>query len=180
MSRTLGRASLNRILLAMGRRGFRRSAQALMLCLACAPLLADCGGSAPRRDPAQEARAISEANAYCRHLSTLPPVSRRSQQQIGAIQARLASLGRAIRKTSAYLPAGRDLNEARAARRALYAEESRRTRAGLVTDSADLNRRFDRLQLRIYDDELALGLTCNGGIARAARERAHALAISAP
>jgi hypothetical protein len=171
---------LKAILVAMGRRGFRRSAGALMLCLACAPLLAGCGGSAPNSDPVQEAWVISEANAYCRHVSTLPPISRRSQQQIRTIQARFASLGRAIRKTAAYLPAGRNLNEARAARRALYAEESRRTKAGLVTDSTDFNRRFNRLQLRIYDDELALGLTCNGEIARAARERAHALARSAP
>jgi len=33
------------------------------------------------------------------------------------------------------------------------------------------NRRLDLLQVRIYHDELALGLTCNGEIARAARER---------
>jgi hypothetical protein len=160
---------------AMGRRRFRRSAQALMLCLACT-LLAGCGGSAPRRDSVQEALVISDANAYCRHISMLPPVSRRSQQQIRTIQARLADVQRAISKTAAYLPAGRDLNEAHAARRALYAEESRGTKAGLGTDLAALNRRFDLLQLRIYHDEIALGLTCNGEIARAAHERVHALA----
>lgn len=160
----------------MGRWGL----QTLMLCLACTPLLGGCGESAPRRDPVQEARVISEANAYCRHVSTLPPVSRRSQQQIRAVQARLADLQSVISKAAAYLPAGRDLNEAHAARRALYVENQRRTKAGLVTDPAALNRRFDLLQLRIYDDELALGLTCNGEIARAAHERAQAIAKSAP
>ncbi len=149
-----------------------------MLCLACSPLFAGCGGLAPRRDPVQEARVISEVNAYCRHVSTLPPVSRRSQQQTRTIQARLAGLQRELSKTAAYLPAGRDLNEAHAARRALYVEESRRTKAGLVTDAAALNRRFDFLQLRIYHDEMALGLSCNREIARAAHERERALASS--
>jgi len=52
--------------------------------------------------------------------------------------------------------------------------EGRRAKAGLVIDPAARNRRLDLLQVRIYHDELALGLTCNGEIARAARERAHA------
>lgn len=151
--------------------------RALLVGLACASLLAGCGGSTRRRDPVQEARVVAETNAFCRHLSTLPPVSRRSQQQIRTIQARAAALEKAIGKTAAYLPAGRDLNEAHAARRALFAEASKRSRAGLARP-ADFNRRFDRLQLRIYDDELALGLTCNE-IVRAAHETAHRLAAPA-
>jgi hypothetical protein len=151
----------------------------VLVVLASASLLVGCGGSASSPDPVQEARVIAETNAFCRHSSTLPPASRRSRQHISTIQARAAALEKAIRKTAAYLPAGKDLNEAHAARRALYAEESRRTKAGLVIDPVALNRRFDLLQLRIYNDELALGLTC-GEIVRAAHETAHKLAAAAP
>jgi hypothetical protein len=154
--------------------------RALVVGLACAPLLAGCGGSTPKRDPVQEARVVAEANAFCRHLGTSPQVFRRSEQRVATIQARFAALEKTIGKTAAYLPAGRDLNEAHAARRALEAERSRPTKAGLVTAPAAFERRFDRLQLRIYDDELALGLTCDGEIARAARARERALARSTP
>jgi hypothetical protein len=87
---------------------------------------------------------------------------------------------RAISRTAAYLPAARDLNEAHAARRALFAEACKRSHAGIFTGSREFSDRVDRLQLRIYDDELALGLTCAGQVALAARETAHVLARSAP
>jgi hypothetical protein len=150
-----------------------------MLCLACAPLLAGCGGSSPKRDPVQEARVISEANAFCRQLSTTPQVSRGSEQRTRAIQARSAALERVISRTAAYLPAGKDLNEAHAARRALYAADARRLQAGRPLPT-DVETRFRRIQLRIYDDELALGFTCAGKVAREAHETAHVLATSAP
>jgi hypothetical protein len=102
-------------------------------------------------------------------------VSRRSQQQISSIQARFAGLERTISRTAAYLPAGKDLNEAHAARRALMTEASKRSKAGLSALTG-LNKRFDQLQLRIFDDELALGLTCAGEIAARARKTAHAIA----
>lgn len=146
--------------------------------VACALAFAGCGKSGPRHDPAQEARAVAELNAYCVHLSTLPGASRRSSQQVISIQRRLASLSKTVERTAAYLPAGRNLEETHVARRALFAEASRRNREG-HSRPTDFNARFDRLQLRIYRDELALGVTCAGSVARAARETAHALATSA-
>ena len=137
--------------------------------------LAGCGTAAPRADPAQEGRVVSEANAYCRKVSDLPSASRHSERQIRSIQAHLAGFARELGKTAAYLPAGKDLNEAHAARRALTAEASKRSRAGL-SPSPEFNRRASRLQLRIYDDELALGLTCAGQIAARAHETAHVIA----
>ena len=80
-------------------------------------------------------------------------------------------------KTAAYLPAGKDLNEAHAARRALMAEARKRSNAGLSA-SSDFNKRFDRLQLRIFDDEITLGLTCAGQIAARAHETEQAIARS--
>jgi hypothetical protein len=109
--------------------------QALLAGIACASLLGGCGGSGPARDPAQEARVVSEINASC-------------------TKARLQKLLFELRSTAAYLPAGRDFNEARAVRSALLREHSKR--------SSDFNRRFDRLQLRIYRDMLSLGITCAG------------------
>jgi hypothetical protein len=151
----------------------------LTLVLACSPVIAGCGGSAPTRDPAQEARVVSETNEYCRHLDSLPRASRLSQEQNSIIQARLAAYLREIAKTAAYLPAGRDLNEAHAARRALFLESSRRVKAGLGRP-ADFNVRVDRLQLRIYADELALGLTCAGAVAREDRRTDDRLAKASP
>lgn len=151
---------------------------ALMLFLGCTQLLAGCGASAPKPDPLQEARVIAETNAFCRHMSALPPVTRRSQQQIRAAQARLAAFSRTISKTAAYLPAGKDLNEAHVARRALFAEDRRRSQAELARP-ADFDLRVDRQQLRIYNDELALGLSCAGQVARAAHQTARQLARSA-
>src|SRR5438876_8005213 len=50
-----------------------------------------CGGSAPARDPAAEARVVSETNAFCRHLYALPAAARRSEEETLAIQHSLAS-----------------------------------------------------------------------------------------
>jgi len=120
---------------------FRLSCRrALLIGLVCASTLAGCGGSPPTADPVQEARVISEANSFCQHVSTLPPVSRRSQQQIRSIQAHFAALARAISKTAAYLSAGRDLNEAHAARRTLMSGAIKRSLAG----SPDFNKRVNR------------------------------------
>lgn len=121
---------------------------------------------------------VAEANAYCDHLHEMPPVSRRSPQQTGVIQRRLASLSKALRNTAAYLPAGKDLNEAHAARHALQVEESKRAQAGLARPPGP-DVRFERLQLRIYHDELALGLTCAGEVARAAHQTEHIFATAA-
>lgn len=146
--------------------------------IACALAFAGCGKSGPRHDPAQEARAVAELNAYCIRLSALPAASGGSAKLAAASQRRVASLLKAVERTAAYLPAGRNLQEAHAARRALFTEASRRNREG-QSRPTDFDARFDRLQLRIYRDELALGLTCAGGVARAAHETAHALATSA-
>jgi len=137
-----------------------------------------CGGSLPRHDPAEEARVVSEINAFCGQASTLP-VSSRTEQQVRAVQARSHALETALSRTAAYLPAGRDLNQAHAARRALFREEAKRSRAGLGR-RADFNVRFERLQLRIYDDEVALGVTCKGHIAAEARLLRHLLGESTP
>lgn len=150
----------------------RRGSGVLLGGLSCAVLLASCGGSGPRKDPAAEERFISEANAFCYHIRTLPRLS--SQQH-----ARVAALVKEIDTASEYLPAGKDLSKAHAARRELFAEASKRAKAGLAR-SADFDARFDRLQLRIYRDELTLGFSCAGQVARAAHETGHLLAKSAP
>ncbi len=75
------------------------------------------------------------------------------------IQARAHALQVALSRAAAYLPAGRDLNEAHAARRELYDEDARRSHAGL-SRTAGIENHFRRLQLRIYSDLLALGVTC--------------------
>jgi hypothetical protein len=142
-------------------------------------VIVGCGASAPTRDPAQEARVVAETNEYCRHLDSVPRAPRLSQEQKRIIQARLAAYLREMAKTAAYLPAGQDLNEAHAARRALFVESGRRVKAGRGRP-ADFNVRFDRLQLRIYADELALGLTCAGGVAREDRRIADLLAKASP
>src|ERR1700688_3146175 len=144
--------------------------------LLCTWPLAGCGEAAPRADPVKEARVVSEANAFCKR--TLQSGSRRSEQQVTSAQTRIAAILSTLSKSAAYLPAGRDLNEAHVARRALMAKESERSRAGL-SRSPDFKKRFHPLQLRIFDDELALGLTCAGEVARARnsvlrlRARAH-------
>lgn len=145
--------------------------------LACACALTACGGSGPKPDPAREARVVAEVNAVCQHEFALSPAVRRSERQTRFFQARLAALLGTLRTTAAYLPAGKDLNEAHVARRTLEREEAKRTRAGLAPPALDAP--FNRTQLRIYDDELALGITCAGRTARAAHETAHLLAASA-
>jgi hypothetical protein len=152
---------------------------ALVVGLVCISPLAGCGGSAPRADPVQERRVISEVNAFCQREKALPPVYRRSQQQIRAVQARFAALMRAVRERAAYLPAGKDLNEAQAAGRALSAEARKPKQAGPAGSSKDFVKRFDRLLLRTFHDELALGLTCAGQLAQGAHDVERDLANSA-
>jgi hypothetical protein len=135
-----------------------------------------CSGSTPARDPAAEARVVSETNAFCRHPYALPAAARRPEKETLAIQHRFHVLETALSRTAAYLPAGRDFNEAKAARRALFAEDSKRSHAGF-SRRGDFDLRFDRLQLRIYSDELALGLTC-AGLAPEARRLARILGTS--
>jgi len=113
---------------------------------------------------------VSEINAFCQQVS-------RTHQQGRTVQARFHALLTALSGTAAYLPAGGDLDQAHAARRALFVEGAKRSRAGLAR-RADFNVRFDRLQLRIYDDEFALGVTCNGQTAAAARRVRHLLGES--
>jgi len=153
---------------------------ALVVGLVFISALAGCGGSAPRADPVQERRVISEVNGFCQRQKALPPVYRRTQQQSRAEQARLVALLRAVRKTAAYLPAGKDLNEAEAARSALNSKQSRHPLLAGTSSAADYNKRVERLLLRIYHDELALGLTCAGQVAKGVHEAEHDLQNSAP
>jgi hypothetical protein len=60
-------------------------------------------------------------------------------------------------KVAAYLPAGRDLIEAHAQRRAVTAEMLKMANHHLSVQP-DVVDRFYRQQLRIYDDLKALGL----------------------
>jgi hypothetical protein len=158
----------------------RRSRAASLSALAAAALLAGCGAAAPKPDPAREVRVVGEVNALCRQLSAparganrSPQLTRRTQ----SIRARIADDLTEIGKTAVYLPAGRDLAEAHAARHKLEVEESKRAQTGFKRGMPDV--RFDRLQLRIYRDELALGITCSGQLGRVAGETAHILAASA-
>jgi hypothetical protein len=68
-------------------------------------------------------------------------------------------------------------HEAHAARHALEVEEAKHARTGVARPAPDV--RFDRLQLRIYDDELALGVSCAGNVARVAHETSRLLAAFA-
>jgi hypothetical protein len=73
----------------------------------------------------------------------------------------------ALMKVAAYLPAGRDLIEAHAQRRAVTAEMLKMENHYIAVQP-DVLERFYRLQLRIYDDVRALGLTsCLGKPPRA-------------
>ncbi len=114
----------------------------------------------------QEARVVAETNALCRRSAAPPPAARRSKQQVRATQEAFGALSRALSRAAAYLPAGKDLNEARRARHALFAEESRHA----TGEPAGPDLRFEKLQLRIYRDEIALGLICDGQVALAARQ----------
>lgn len=155
------------------RRAVSRSvAWPMTLCLACVLPLTGCGGSTSNRDPAQEARIVGETNAFCRRLDRRPSAPR-SRRQIRESQKRIATLLKELSRTAAYLPAGRDLNEAHAARRALIRGQSKRAAASPVLDT-----RFMRLQLRIYRDELKLGVACGGEVARAAHQTELAFAGS--
>ncbi len=67
----------------------------------------------------------------------------------------------ALYDAAAYLPIGRALIEAHAKRRALMAEERKLTRSGSFSVSRPIHfiEQFYRLQVQIYDDDKALGLT---------------------
>jgi hypothetical protein len=136
--------------------------------------LIGCGSTTPLRDPAQEARVVAEINALCRQWQALPVASRRSKQQIRATQEGLGALQRVLGKTAAYLPAGKDLNEAHAARHALLAEQNRHS----TGEWSGPNTRFEKVQLRIYHDEIALGVTCGGQVALAAHQMEHEFAVA--
>jgi hypothetical protein len=155
----------------------RRSRAASLTALAVAALLAGCGAAAPKPDPAREVRVVDEVNALCRQLSAPARGANRSPQLTQSIRAQIADDLTEIGKTAVYLPAGRDLEDAHAARHKLEVEESKRAQTGLKRGTPDV--RFDRLQLRIYRDELALGITCAGNVGRAALETAHILAGAA-
>jgi hypothetical protein len=72
-----------------------------------------------------------------------------------------------LMRVAAYLPAGRDLIEAHAQRRAVTAEMLKLENHHLAVQP-DILGRFYRLQLRIYNDVKALGLTsCMGKPPRA-------------
>ena len=144
----------------------------LLLSPVCVLSLMGCGSTTPLRDPAQEARVVSEINALCRQWQALPVASRRSKQQIRATQEGLGALQRELSKTAAYLPAGKDLNEAHAARHALLHKRS-------TGEPSGPNTRFEKVQLRIYHDEIALGVTCDGQVASAARQMERAFAVAA-
>ena len=130
-----------------------------MVLLFCSPLLASCGGSAPKPDPATKARLVAEANALCRQQAR--QVLRLPEQQKVALQHRLAYFSRAIRKAAAYLPAGKDLERAYAGRRQLMHELAKRSsHGGFVTGPpTHLIDRGYGLELQIHDDWKALGLT---------------------
>jgi hypothetical protein len=147
----------------------------LLLPPVCVLSLMGCGGATSLRDPAQEARVVSEINALCRQWQALPVASRRTKQQVTATQEGLGALQRALSKAAAYLPAGKDLNEAHAARHALLTEQHKHSTGEL----SGPNTRFEKVQLRIYHDEIALGVTCDGQVASAARQMERAFAVAA-
>jgi hypothetical protein len=119
-------------------------------------MLGGCGSTNPKPDPARETRLVAETNALC--ASVLRQVHPSSKQQSEA-QHRLAALLKALSDAWAYLPAGRSLNEAGAKRRALNTEARKLEKSGTFRSAADYIERSYRLELRIYDDAKALGLT---------------------
>jgi hypothetical protein len=132
------------------------------LCLAGVTLaLGGCGASASRGDPALEARLVAEANSLCRSMTDrvgyVPPRGR----------PRLATLVAEIREAAVYLPAGRDLNEVYAKRKALAAELHKLDSSDYSAGEDILERSYHQ-QMQIHDDEKALGLgACLGRRPRA-------------
>lgn len=132
--------------------------------LAVLCLLGGCASSARKPDRAREARVVAELNGFCRSLSSrVHPYATLNEK---AVQARLAGLEQDLRRADGYLPAGRSLNEATAKRRALIRREAERSKS--LEGSGDflstspgpaLVAQGYRLQVQIFDDKKALGLT---------------------
>ena len=111
----------------------------------------------PKPDPAREARVVAELNGLCRSLSSR--VHPQATPNMEAVNARLAGLAQDLRQADAYLPAGRSLNEAIAKRRALIRREARSGGKLSTGPSPALVEQGYRLQVQIFDDKKALGLT---------------------
>jgi hypothetical protein len=119
-------------------------------------VVSGCGSS--KSDPAREARLVAETNGLCTSMFHHTHPSQTKQREA---QHRLAILTKALSEAAVYLPAGRSLNEAHAKRRALYAKLGKLSTSGtfVAPGRPDYAEQFYRLQLQIYDDYKALGLT---------------------
>jgi hypothetical protein len=147
--------------------------------IVCAFLLASCGGSAPKPDPAKEARLAADANALCREASARGKRSFDLEQ----VQPRLLHLAHAIEKAAAYLPVTRKLEEAEASRRRLVSAlhklrlsdrghgiewEFSHGRALKASLGPDFLGRLYSAEVAIHEDWKALGITaCLGPPPRA-------------
>ncbi len=138
------------------RPAFTSKALFLVGVFAVVAVVSGCGSSTPERDPATVARLVAEGNALCESVAHRANPSRaaREQEAVPGVQRTI----NALMKFAAYLPAGRDLIEAHAQRRAVTAEMLKMENHYLAVQP-DVLERFHRLQLRIYDDVKALGLT---------------------
>jgi hypothetical protein len=141
----------------------RTEAKAPFLAAAVAVLLvfAGCGSSTPRPDPARVAQLVAETNAL--RCSIAHSAHTSPAQQREALH-RLGVLANALGQASAYLPAGRSLNEARAKERALLRQLDKpgprvSGPPGFITGSFQ---RLNRLQQQSQDDYKALGLRSCG------------------
>lgn len=120
-------------------------------------LLGGCGSSTPKPDPARLAQVLAETNALCTSLLHRNPSP--------AQQHRQAVLTKALDEAAAYLPVGRSLDEAHTKRRALEKEIAHAERRALEKERSPVSGRYDfierfyRLQLQIYEDYKALGIS---------------------
>lgn len=121
-------------------------------------VFAGCGSSPPKPDAARLPQLVAEANALCRSWAHRARPTH--ETEVVQLQKRDHVLTEALIQAAAYLPAGKSWKEARAKRRALEAEISKLTASGkFVSGQRDFIDRFRRLQLQIYDDVKALGVT---------------------
>jgi hypothetical protein len=130
--------------------------------LAALVVLGGCGASKPKPDTVNEQRLVAEANALCGSWAHRPRPTR--EREALRFQGRLATITKALRQAAAYLPAGRAWNAADAERRELFAERNKllRSRGGFLSGQGgppDFIDRLSRLQVQIYGDVKALGLT---------------------
>jgi hypothetical protein len=142
-----------------------------MLSVLAVTVLAGCGNSsAPAAEKKAETRFVALANAVCRESNALRASGAQTQAQLNTELARLRALATSVRKQPRFAALNSDL----AARRKLLGPISKkpnvtnRSIEGGAADPLNLLTEAYRLDVKIYTDEKALGLSsCAGSPPRA-------------